>query len=136
MTNKEKFLALVSKEETQTIERAKTRLAKKSYSKFSNLIALEILERLDELGWSQKKLAEKMEVSPQQVNKWVKGNENFTVATLARLGEVLETELIKVPTRNEVIIKTTVKLPNSTFEYKIPERTPRITPVITMKAVI
>ena len=136
MTNKEKFLALVSKEETQTIERAKTRSAKKSYSKFSNLIALEILERLDELGWSQKKLAEKMEVSPQQVNKWVKGNENFTVATLARLGEVLETELIKVPTRNEVIIKTTVKLPNSTFEYKIPERTPRITPVITMKAVI
>ena len=47
MTNKEKFLALVSKEETQTIERAKTRLAKKSYSKFSNLIALEILEKID-----------------------------------------------------------------------------------------
>ena len=136
MTNKEKFLALVSKEETQTIEKAKTRLAKKSYSKISNLIAFEILERLDELGWSQRKLAEKMDVFPQQVNKWVKGNENFTLATLARLGEVLETELIKVPTRSEVRIKTTVKLPNSTFEYKTPETPQPFTPPITMKAVI
>lgn len=136
MTNKEKFLALVSKEETQTIERAKTRLAKKSYSKISNLIAFEILERLDELGWSQRKLAKKMGVSPQQVNKWVKGNENFTLATLARLGEVLETELIKVPTKSEVRIKTTVKLPNSTFEYKIPETPQPFTPRITMKSVI
>ncbi|MDD2475083.1 MAG: helix-turn-helix transcriptional regulator [Dysgonamonadaceae bacterium] len=136
MTNKEKFLALVSKEETQTIERAKTRLAKKSYTKLSNLIAFEILERLDEYGWSQRKLAEKMNVSPQQVNKWVKGNENFTLATLARLGEVLETELIKVPNRSEVKIKPTVKLPNSTFEYKTPEITPQITPIIRMRAVI
>lgn len=105
MTNKETFRALVSKEETQTRERAKTRLAQKNYSKLSNLIAFEILERLDELGWSQRKLAEKMDVSPQQVNKWVKGNENFTIATLTRLGEVLETELIQIPSRNEVKLK-------------------------------
>lgn len=136
MTNKEKFLALVSNEETPTIERAKTRLAMKSYSKLSNHIAFEILERLDELGWSQRKLAEKMDVSPQQVNKWVKGNENFTIATLTRLGEILETELIQVPTRSEVRIKTTVKLQSSTFEYIIPESIPRITPVITMKSVV
>lgn len=136
MTNKEKFLALVSKEETQTIERAKTRLAKKSYSEISNLIAFEILERLDELGWSQRKLADKMDVSPQQVNKWVKGNENFTIATLARLGEVLETELIKVPNRSEVKIKPTVKLSNSTFEYTIPVTPQPLSPSIRMRAVI
>ncbi len=136
MTNKDKFLSLVSKEETKTVARAKARLANKSYSKLSNLIAFEILEQLDELSWSQKKLAEKMNVSPQQVNKWVKGNENFTIATLARLGEVLGVELIQVPNRSEVKIKAAVKLPNSTFEYKIPESSPRITPVITMRAVI
>lgn len=136
MTNKDKFLSLVSKEETKTVARAKDRLAKKSYSKLSNLIAFEILEQLDELSWSQKKLAEKMNVSPQQVNKWVKGNENFTIATLARLGEVLGVELIEVPNRSEVKIKAAIKLPNSTFEYKIPDSTPLITPVITMRAVI
>lgn len=136
MTNKDKFLSLVSKEETKTVARAKDRLAKKSYSKLSNLIAFEILEQLDELSWSQKKLAEKMDASPQQVNKWVKGNENFTIATLVRLGEVLGIELIQVPNKSEVKIKAAVKLPNSTFEYKIPESSPRITPVITMRAVI
>lgn len=136
MTTKDKFTTLVSKEETKTVARAKSRLAKKSYSKISNLIAFEILERLDELGWSQKKLAEKMEVSPQQVNKWVKGNENFTIATLARLGEVLQTKLIEVPSRAEVVIKETVKLPKTTFEYKIPESPRRITPSITMRRVV
>lgn len=136
MTNKDKFLKLVSKEETTTVARAKARLAKKSYSKISNLIAFEILERLDELGWSQKKLAEKMDVYPQQVNKWVKGNENFTIDTLARLGEVLEIKLIEVPSRAEVMIKETVKLPKTTSEYKIPESPQRITPPIRMRIVV
>lgn len=122
MTNKDKFPALVSKEETQTIERAKTRLANKSYSKISNLIAFEILERLDELGWSQRKLAEKMDVSPQQVNKWVKGNENFTLSTLGRLGEVLGIELIQVPSQNAVKVAAEVKLPAKTSEYRISEQ--------------
>jgi len=96
MTNKEKFLALVSKEETKTVERAKARLAKKSYSKLSNQIAFEILERLDALQWKQVRLAEEMKVSPQQVNKWVKGNENFTLETLVKLSEVLGVELIGI----------------------------------------
>lgn len=136
MTNKEKFLALVSKEETQTIDRAKARLAKRSYSKLSNLIAFEILERLDELGWSQKKLAEKMEVSPQQVNKWVKGNENFTLSTLGRLGEVLGIELVQVPSRKDIKIAAEVKLPSKTSEYKIPDEITRFTPIVQMRAVI
>lgn len=136
MTTKDKFLTLVSKEETKTVARAKSRVAKKSYSKISNLIAFEILERLDELGWSQKQLAEKMGVSPQQVNKWVKGNENFTIATLARLGEVLETRLIDVPRRDEVMIKESVRLPKITQEYTIPESIKLFTPLITMTKVI
>lgn len=101
MKNKEKFLALVSKEETQTLDRAKTRLAKRDYSSITNLIAFEILERLVELGWSQKTLAEKMDVSPQQVEKWVKGEENFTLSTIGKLEEVLGIVLIQVPKRNE-----------------------------------
>jgi len=136
MTNKEKFLTLVSKEETKTVARAKDRLAKKSYRKLSNLIAFEILEQLDELNWSQKKLAEKMNVSPQQVNKWVKGNENFTIVTLAHLGEVLGIEIIQVPNRNEVKIKATVELPHATFEYKMPESIKRISPTITRRRIV
>lgn len=37
-----------------------------------------------------------MKVKPQQVNKWVKGRENFTIETLATLSEVLGFDLITV----------------------------------------
>ena len=96
MTNKEKFLAMVSKEETKTIEGAKERIARKNYTRLSQKIALSIIIRLDELGWKQVTLAEKMNVKPQQVNKWVKGRENFTIETLATLSEVLGFDLITV----------------------------------------
>lgn len=97
MKNKEKFLALVSKEETKTVDNAKARIAKKKHTRLSQKIALAILFRLDELKWKQVHLAEKMGVSAQQVNKWVKGKENFTIETLVSLSEVLGINLITVP---------------------------------------
>lgn len=96
MTNKEKFLALVSDDQSKTVERAKARVDCRKFSRLSNLIAFKILERLDELGWKQIHFAEKMNVSPQQVNKWVKGKENFTIETLVNMGEILGIELIQV----------------------------------------
>ena len=39
MTSKEKFLAMVSKEETKTIEGAKGRIARKNYTRLSQKIA-------------------------------------------------------------------------------------------------
>ena len=131
MTNKEKFLNLVSKEETKTVERAKARLAKKAYTKISNKIAIAILTRLDELKWKQKDLAEKMEVSPQQVNKWVKGNENFTLETLVLLGEVLGVELIDVVTKSSTNKREDVKVSFSE-DYAILNTIKSLKPAITM----
>ncbi|MCS4238289.1 transcriptional regulator with XRE-family HTH domain [Myroides gitamensis] len=131
MTNKEKFLNLVSKEETKTVDRAKARIAKKAYTKISNKIAIVILTRLDELKWKQKDLAEKMEVSPQQVNKWVKGNENFTLDTLAKLSQVLGIELINV------LVKPTPQKPEevkvtSSDNYSFTNVNKVVKPMITM----
>lgn len=131
MTNKEKFLALVSKEETKTVERAKARLANKKYSKLSNLIAFEILERLDALGWKQKDLAEKMDVSPQQVNKWAKGNENFTIETLVNLSEVLGVELIAVATKKDQKLVEEVRFTHSEV-YDVSVTQKRLMPRITI----
>lgn len=131
MTNKEKFLALVSKEETKTVERAKARLANKKYSKLSNLIAFEILERLDALGWKQKDLAEKMGVSPQQVNKWVKGNENFTIETLVNLSEVLGVELIAVAPKKDQKLVEEVRFTHSEV-YDVSVTQKRLVPRITI----
>src|SRR5690554_7289981 len=121
MTNKEKFLALVSEEETKTVERAKAHLAKKSYSKLSNQIAFEILERIDELKWKQVRLAEEMKVSPQQVNKWVKGNENFTLETLVKLSEVLGIELIQVtPKQSANTVEEVTIVSSEEYTHSVP----------------
>ena len=131
MTNKEKFLNLVSKEETKTVERAKARLAKKAYTKISNKIAIAILTRLDELKWKQKDLAEKMEVSPQQVNKWVKGNENFTLDTLAKLSQILGIELINVVVKSTTSKSEEVKV-TSSEDYSFTNVSKAVKPAITM----
>lgn len=136
MTNKEKFLNLVSKEETKTLERAKARIARRSYTRYSKKIALSILIRLDELQWKQKDLAEKMEVSPQQVNKWVKGNENFTLETLGKLSAILGVELIQVPRIKEPKLTAETKLSTSISSYDVNQTKISITPVVQLRTVV
>jgi DNA-binding XRE family transcriptional regulator len=60
-------------------------------------IAIKILDRLEQLGWSQKRLANELGVSPQLVNKWVRGKENFTIETLTKIGKTLNTSFIEIP---------------------------------------
>jgi transcriptional regulator with XRE-family HTH domain len=45
---------------------------------------------------SQKELAERIGVSPQQVSKIVKGNENLTLETISKLEAALGVPLIEV----------------------------------------
>lgn len=131
MSNKEKFKALVSQEETNAVEELKARIARRSYTKYSKKIALSILIRLDELRWKQKDLAEKMEVSPQQVNKWVKGNENFTLDTLAKLSQILGVELINVVVKSTTSKSEEVKVTYSD-DYSFTNITKVVKPEITM----
>lgn len=96
MTNKENVLAIVSEDDSNTFEWAKAQVANEELSRAGQKVAVLILKRLKELGWSQKELAEKMEISPQLVNKWVKGKENdFSLEVLFRIGDYLGINLIK-----------------------------------------
>jgi len=94
MTNKEKFLKLVSDEQTDTLKNNRKRIANREMLRESQRIALKVLIRLDELGMTQKQLAEKMCVSPQQVNKIVKGQENLTLETIVKLQNLLDLPLL------------------------------------------
>lgn len=113
MTNREKFLALVSEDDSKTMEWAKAQKANKKLRRAAQKIAILILKRLKELGWSQKDLAEKMNVSPQLVNKWVKGKENnFSLELLFRIGDYLGIYLIDIP-----LNKSTVEISSKSIEY-------------------
>jgi transcriptional regulator with XRE-family HTH domain len=93
-TNKEKFLTLVTETDEKFIEEVKKREKERARLKASFMIGIKVLARLDELGWTQKQLAEAMEVAPQQVNKIVRGKQNLTLDTLVRLQEVLQIPLL------------------------------------------
>lgn len=118
MTNKEKFLSLVSTEKTKTLDNAKNRIANREMLRFSQKIAFAILNRLDDLKWTQTKLAIEIGLPKQQINKWLKGKENFTIETILKISEVLKLELIEIPklstgvevSENTAFIETVYKL--------------------------
>ena len=114
MTNKEKFLALVSKEKDNTMDYIRERIKNRSMLVESQEIAWKVLDRLDELGWSQKRLAAEMEVTPQQVNKIVRGQENLTLATIVKLQEILNISILS--SYNEKKNETGEELSSDTFD--------------------
>ena len=56
----------------------------------SQNIAMKVLLKLKELGWTQRDLALKMEVSPQQITKIVSGKQNLTIETQIKLQYILD----------------------------------------------
>jgi transcriptional regulator with XRE-family HTH domain len=94
MTNKEKFLSLVTEDGARTRKEIEYRALHRARLKESYAIGVKVLLRLRALGWSQIDLAREMQVSPQQVNKIVRGKQNLTLDTLVRLQMVLDIPLL------------------------------------------
>lgn len=94
MNNKEKFLALVSKEKANTVAKNRDRIKNREMLRESQKIALKVLDKLEKIRWSQKKLAAEMGVSPQQITKIVKGQENLTLETQIKLQRVLDIPIL------------------------------------------
>ena len=119
-TNRENFLALVSDEiDTYTLEKHKWRIANRQWLWVSQDIALDILEKLDHLGWTQKDLAEKMGVSPQYVNKLVRGSENLTLETIVKLQTILDMPILanyfKEKKQEQLPVKYQTEVANISF---------------------
>ena len=81
------------------------RKANKAWLGKSADIALRILDALEELNWKKAKLAQEMGVSPQQVSKYVKGEENFKLETLCNLEKVLGIELVTILQSDEEVVQ-------------------------------
>ena len=94
MTNKEKFLALVSKEDLETMARNKKRVQTREMLHESQQIAIKVLMKLDELSWSRKDLAKAMNVTPLAVSKILSGKENLTIETQIKLQNILNIPIL------------------------------------------
>ena len=100
--NLDNFLNLVSDESSGWLAKAQWREDNKQWLDRSAKIAIKILSILrnnrkeNRLPNSQKDLAEMMGVSPQQVNKMVKGTENLTLETISKIEKALGVQLMEI----------------------------------------
>jgi transcriptional regulator with XRE-family HTH domain len=62
-------------------------------------IVVRINQILQAKGYTQKDLADKMHKKPSEINKWLKGNHNLTLKTLAKLEAELGEPIIYTSTK-------------------------------------
>ena len=76
-------------------ENAEWRMANKSWLRYSQLIAMMMLDRMEELHMSQKQLSEMMGCSQQYVSKLLKGGENLSLETISKIEKALTITIIQ-----------------------------------------
>jgi ribosome-binding protein aMBF1 (putative translation factor) len=91
---KEKLSTLVSNQPSDWKAKAKYRRDNREWLKKSAVIAVRVLDALKAQNLSQKGLADRMNISPQQISKIIKGNENLTLETISNLEIALGIQII------------------------------------------
>lgn len=71
------------------MEAAQARRANKEWLRYSQKIAMRMLDKMEELDITQKQLAERMGCSQQYVSKILKGCENLSLETLSKIENAL-----------------------------------------------
>ena len=94
-TDKELVILEQNEVKTKWRENAQWRRKNRRWLRYSGFIALTVMNRLDQIGLSQKELAERMHCSPQYISKLLKGSENLTLETISKLEESLDLDLVK-----------------------------------------
>ncbi len=118
MTNKEKFLQLVSTDNQDTIDAIRYRQENKTWLRESKRVAVKVLLALKDQGITQRELAERMGVSPQYVNKLVKGRENLTLETICKLQDILQIKVLDNFESEKEVLATVIKMPEIRQTYR------------------
>lgn len=82
-------------------EKAVWRKENKSWLRYSQLVAMRMLDQMANEGLTQKALAERLGCSQQYVSKILKGQENLSIETICKIEEALALELL--PKELEVV---------------------------------
>jgi ribosome-binding protein aMBF1 (putative translation factor) len=94
---KEKLSKLAADQPSEWKAKAQYRRENREWLRKSAAIAVRVLDALKSQNLSQKELAERMGISPQQISKIVKGQENLTLETISNLEIALGIKIIDNP---------------------------------------
>jgi ribosome-binding protein aMBF1 (putative translation factor) len=101
----DKLNDIASEEPSKWLEKAQQREANREWIIKSAKIAVRILREIRDQketnNMSQKVLAEKLGVSPQYINKIVKGQENLSLETICKIEKALGISLIEIPSYDD-----------------------------------
>lgn len=99
MKTKEEIISRLKEHESATPSRwrenAEWRMANKSWLRYSQRIAMMMLDRMEELGLTQTSLATKMGCSQQYISRVLKGTENLSIETISKIESALEMEILE-----------------------------------------
>jgi DNA-binding Xre family transcriptional regulator len=117
-SNMNNFLKLVSKEPAynKIVTDVLSYEENKEWLDRSANIAIKILSTLrhnrkeNRFPNTQKDLAEIMNITPQQVNKMVKGTENLTLETISRVEKALDIQLIDIHSEPKKVVISEMEL--------------------------
>lgn len=69
----------------------------KRANRISNDISAQIFRYMKELNINQRQLAEKLGKKESEISKWLNGNHNFTIETIAKIEDVFNKNILMVP---------------------------------------
>lgn len=99
MKTKEETISKLNEPRSETPskwrENAEWRMANKSWLRYSQRIAMMMLDKMEELGLTQKSLAQRMGCSQQYISRVLKGTENLSIETIAKIERALEIEILE-----------------------------------------
>ena len=70
-------------------EEAEWRRANRAWLRRSQMVAIKILGKMEEMNWTQQKVADLLGCSQQYVSRIVKGSENLSLEMLSKIEDVL-----------------------------------------------
>lgn len=76
-------------------ENAEWRVANKDWLRYSQRIAMMMLDKMEVLGLTQKSVAERMGCSQQYISRVLKGRENLSIETISKIENALELEILE-----------------------------------------
>ncbi|MBR5211583.1 MAG: helix-turn-helix transcriptional regulator [Bacteroidales bacterium] len=77
-------------------EEAQFRVENKGWLRYSQKIAMRVLDEMETKGFTQKEFAEKVGCSQQYISRILKGRENLSLETIAKLEAALEATIIEI----------------------------------------